>query len=81
MLNEFLLVVRVLSDCGDRVGLAKMQLCMAHVSKYRCKKLLKELCALGFVRRVGNQYELTSGGRALYNADSVAWSVSLGVSS
>jgi Mn-dependent DtxR family transcriptional regulator len=73
MFNQYLLVIRVLHDANGRVGLARIQSAMSHVSKYRVKNMLIELRNLGFVNRVGNQFELTPGGNALYEADGLAW--------
>jgi len=75
MLNSYLLLIRVLSDMGGRGGMSKVQNACSSHSKYMVRKMLTEMCGLGFVNRIGNQFELTAGGRALYQADSVAWQI------
>lgn len=71
-MRSYLLLLGLMSHDGSGVGLEVLAKKMA-LSKYKVRKMLKELVELNFVERRANRFYRNSFGSAIVQADNDAW--------
>lgn len=75
-MRDFMLLLGLMSHNGDGVGIEVLAKKSA-MSKYRVRKMLKELVSMNFVERKGNQFFRNEFGFMLTHTDNEAWAASL----
>lgn len=72
-MRSYLLLLGLMAHDGSGVGLEMLAKKMG-MSKYKVRKMLKELVALNFVERRANRFYRNSFGSGIVQADNDAWS-------
>jgi len=71
-MHSYLLLLGLMAHDGGGVGLETLAGKMGE-SKYKVRKMLKELVALNFVERRANRFYRNSFGCSIVQADNEAW--------
>lgn len=75
-MREYMLLLGLMSHSGDGVGLDILAK-KSNISRYKVRKMLKELVSMNFVERKANRFFRNSFGTMLVEADNGAWFATL----